>query len=334
MIECIFTLDYEIYGNGQGSLKELVYGPAGKLIELFDQAGARMVVFVETAELEKIEAAQSDAAIEDVKRQVKEMHGQGHEIALHLHPQWCNARFANGKWILDYSEYNLCSLPEQRTGEIVDQSIAYLRHILSAPDFTPLSFRAGNWLFQPTEATAKALASRGIVIDSSVFKGGKQRQHGLDYRRARQNGYYWKFSSDVTAPDPSGGMLEVPIYTEMVPFWKMATAKRRGFQGGGTGGPRAGLDAKINKLLDRARLFYPLKLDFCRMTLRELTSMVDNVIKKDRSAPLYKPLVAIGHTKDLVDFDTIKFFLSYLRTNNIEITTFKNVKARLFEKDM
>ena len=28
MIECIFTIDYEIYGNGEGSLQQLVYEPA------------------------------------------------------------------------------------------------------------------------------------------------------------------------------------------------------------------------------------------------------------------------------------------------------------------
>ena len=31
MIECIFTIDYEIYGNGEGSLKELVFEPASVL---------------------------------------------------------------------------------------------------------------------------------------------------------------------------------------------------------------------------------------------------------------------------------------------------------------
>ena len=36
MIECIFTLNYEIYGNGAGSLKELVHDPAERLREIFE----------------------------------------------------------------------------------------------------------------------------------------------------------------------------------------------------------------------------------------------------------------------------------------------------------
>ena len=35
MIESIFTIDYEIYGNGEGSLKEHVYEPAEKLMAVF-----------------------------------------------------------------------------------------------------------------------------------------------------------------------------------------------------------------------------------------------------------------------------------------------------------
>jgi hypothetical protein len=35
MIECIFTIDYEIYGNGEGSLVELLHEPAEKLRTLF-----------------------------------------------------------------------------------------------------------------------------------------------------------------------------------------------------------------------------------------------------------------------------------------------------------
>ncbi len=161
-------------------------------------------MFVEAAELEKIETGLTDPAISEVKDQVREFYQEGFEIALHLHPQWCNARYQDNKWDLDYTEYNLCTLSERRITEIVGRSIAYLRKALEAPGFTPLSFRAGNWLFQPTAAAARVLTEHGIKIDSSVFKGGRQHKHKLDYRRAIKNGYYWMFGDDVTIPDPAG----------------------------------------------------------------------------------------------------------------------------------
>ena len=44
--------------------------------------------------------------IDQVKRQICDLHNEGFEIALHLHPQWCNARYERGRWVLDDSEYN------------------------------------------------------------------------------------------------------------------------------------------------------------------------------------------------------------------------------------
>jgi len=61
------------------------------------------------------------------------------------------------------------------------------------------------------------------------------------------------------------------------------------------------------------------------MTISELKAMMINIIRDDQKEPrTYKPIVAIGHTKDLVDFDTVKNFLSYLKENNIKITTLKD----------
>jgi hypothetical protein len=328
MIECIFTIDYEIYGNGEGSLRELVYEPAEKLAATFRKHKKQFVAFVEAAELEVIEAQDTDPAIEKVKTQIKKFYREGFEVSLHLHPQWYNAQRENGRWLLDYDEYNLCTLPKARIAEIVDRAIAWLRTVTGEADYAPLAFRAGNWLFQPTQPAAGILAERGVKVDSSVFKGGLQHQHKLDYRRSLRNGYYWKFREQVDVPDPDGTFLELPIYTQMVPFWKMLTAKRIGLQQ--KSAPAAQADTnKISKLRDRLRFMYPLKFDFCRMTMNELTRMVDTVIQEDRLDPkTIRPIVAIGHTKDLVDFETVEAFLSYLGQKGIRVTTFHEVYSK------
>ena len=321
MVECIFTLDYEIYGNGEGSLKELVYEPAERLMAIFRNWDARFVAFIEVAELEILEREGTDPSIELVKEQLRGLHREGFELGLHLHPQWYNARYEEGRWLLDYNEYSLCALPRERIVGIVDRSIDYYREALGVGDFTPFSFRAGNWLFQPTATVADILAERGIKVDSSVFKGGRQYQYNLDYHRALRNGFYWAFSHDVNVPDPKGTLLELPIYTRMVPFWRMATGKRINLQRKGSSGGQTRKKV-FHRLADFARLRYPLKLDFCRMSLGELTRTVDEVVKKDSSNPTwYRPVVAIGHTKDLVDFETVESFLCYLGTKGIAVST-------------
>lgn len=329
MIECILTIDCEIYGNGEGSLRELIYDPAEKLISIFLKSRKRFVAFIEVAELEAIEASRTDPDVDLVRRQMWNLHREGFELGLHLHPQWYNARTVNGKWLIDYGEYNLCTLPRERMAKIVDRAVAYLRGVLEYNDFTPLSFRAGNWLFQPTQPAAAVLAERGIKVDSSVFKGGLQHQHSLDYRQALGNGYHWRFAENVNVPDPGGSLIEMPIYTQMVPFWKMLTGKRIGLQQK-SAPAAAAASHRLSNLRDRLRFMYPLKFDFCRMTLDELTTMMDAVIRDDRLDPkTIKPIVAIGHTKDLVDFETVERFLGYLESNGVRVSTFRDVYQRI-----
>ena len=329
MIECLFTLDYEIYGNGEGSLRELVHDPAERLTAIFEKWNARFVNFVEAAEFEKIEECGTDPCIDLVKKQIHDLHQKGFEIALHLHPQWYNARYQQGQWQLDYGEYNLCTLSRPRIVEIVERALSYLRYAVGQAQFTPLSFRAGNWLFQPTRTAASVLAEKGIKIDSSVFKGGLQHNYDLDYRRALKNGYYWPFSTDANEPDPSGGWIEVPIYTEMVPVWRMATSKRiRLGKNAGMAGQNT--RRKVNRALDFLRFRYPLKFDFCRMTLEEMTSMVERVIREDAKRPtVYRPLVAIGHTKDLNDCRAVDAFLEFLDAKGIAVCTFTDIYSKL-----
>lgn len=332
MIELIFTVDYEIYGDGSGALQDLVYEPAERLRRIFKKANARLVNFVEVAELERIDEQGTDRALDRVKRQIREMQQEGFEIALHLHPQWYNATYERQKWVLDRSEYNLCTLPRPRVAEIVQRALTYMRHAVGSSEFTPLSFRAGNWLFQPTGTAASVLAEHEIRIDSSVFKGGLQHNYGLDYRPASKNGYYWRFSSDVNQADPNGSWLEIPIHAEMVPFWRMVSSKRIS-SGNAYGMAGQSKHGKVNRTLDFLRFRYPRKLDFCRMTLAEMVSSVKRVLHKDAQDPeSYRPLVAIGHTKDVINDNELDAFLSFLNDNHIRISTFSDIYPKLSQR--
>jgi len=328
MIECIFTIDYEIYGNGQGSLRELVYEPTERLMSIFMKNKANFVVFAEALEFMKIEEHRSDEGIGRVRQQLRELLEKGFEIGLHLHPWWWSAKRANGDWQLAWNERNLCEMPEQRIDDVVRSSVEYLQAATGQPGFVPLSFRGGLWLIQPTATMAKVLAKYGLQVDSSVFKGGRIQDVGVDYRPSMRNGYYWRFGEDVNAIDPKGELLEVPIHTEMVPFWKMISGKRlnlhRKVPATGNGTPLG------NRWADFARFRYPRKLDFCRMSLDEMRSAMNALLKRDRETPdVYKPVVAIGHSKDLVDFDAIGEFLRYLAQNGIRVGDFRQVLKRL-----
>jgi hypothetical protein len=329
MIECIFTLDYEIFGNGTGSLKDLVYDPTCQLAEVFERHGARLVAFVEAVELARIDENGTDPAIGLVRDQVRDLDRAGFEIGLHLHPWWCNARREGASWVLDYSEYNLCVLSPARISAIVSEAISYLRRVVCRSNFAPLSFRAGNWLFQPTEPAATILAQAGIRVDSSVFRGGRQHNHNLDYRKTPSGQNFWQFRSDVTTAEPLGALIEIPIHTEMVPFWRMQAAKRlaRGNSFGAAGHSGAG---RLRRIHDFLRFNHPLKLDFTRLTGAQMIDMVCKVMKTDQEDPAtQRPIVAIGHTKDLSDIGAVDAFLAFLSANGIAVSTFRDIYTKL-----
>lgn len=324
MIGCIFTLDYEIYGNGQGSLRDLVLEPTQRLAEVFEEFDAPFVVFAEAVEFAKMEEAQSDPDTHQVRAQLRELRAVGHEIGLHLHPWWANARYESGRWHFDWSERIVGALDPNRVEAIVSDAVRYLREALGDPHFAPLAFRAGQWAIQPTPVIAGVLARHGVRVDSSVFKGGRIHGLGLDYRPALENGGSWRFGSDVNVPDPNGQLWEVPIHTQLVPFWRMLGRKRLKLQGKTS---RASHGSPLpHDWRDFLRFRYPRKLDFCRMTFEEMREATDAVVKQRRLARQQDSvLVAIGHSKDFVDSEAVRRFLGFLENQKIPVTTFSRL---------
>ncbi|MBC7349711.1 MAG: hypothetical protein H5U05_07040 [Candidatus Aminicenantes bacterium] len=330
MIDFIFTLDYEIYGQGYGNLKELVYEPSERLLELFSKYNQEIVFFIEVAELETIEKLTADPTIRIIKNQIIKLKRLGFELGLHIHPQWYGARLEPDKWVLNFDQYNLCLLSADKIHELVNRALNYFRYLSDDSTFTPLSFRAGNWLMSPTERITRVLADAGLKIDSSVYKGGYQHLFGLDYRRAPRHLYYWKFSDDVNTPDDNGFLTELPIYTKMVPICRFMTKRRLALEKKANEEPMILKKRLTSRLRDFLRFYVPLKFDFCRLSLNELKSMVNEIIKKDMESPsAYKPIVLIGHTKDAPDYQSIESFLIYLKEKGIGTTSLSQALKKI-----
>jgi hypothetical protein len=324
VVEFLFTLDYEIYGNGEGSLRDLVLDPTCRLAELFQEFGVPLVIFAEAVEFARMEETRSDPDAAMVWTQLRELRDAGHEIALHIHPWWANAQYVAGHWRLDWSERNICTLEPDRVEAIVSSAISHLRAGLDDPYFTPLAFRAGMWAMQPSALTARVLEKHGVRVDSSVFKGGWIHGLGVDYRPALGNDGYWRFSTDVNVPDSEGALWEIPIHTQMVPFWQMLGRKRLKLQkkvpnsNQGTPLPR--------RWRDFLRYRYPRKLDFCRMTFEEMRQAMEEVLEKAQSRRGERSLiVAIGHSKDFVDSEAVRRFLDFVQQRAVTVTTFSRL---------
>lgn len=321
-------MDYEIYGNGTGGLDELVYKPAESLASAFLKQGATFVVFPEVLELLKIDEYNTDPSIEKIKEQLRGFFEAGFEIGLHVHSWWIDARHENGQWLFDWGARNLCALPSERIDNILRLSIQHLRTILDSNSFTPSVFRNGLWVMQPTEPIARALARNGIRADSTVFKGGRIKDVGVNYGASIKNPFYWQFTADINTPDPAGILYEVPIFTELVPFWRMFGRLVKREKKAAV--PHTSAVSSQSRFSDFARVFYPRKLDFCHMKFDEMKASVDRVLRQDRLSPeIYKPVVAIGHTKDLSNKEPVVRLLDYLNGRAIKVTNFQGFLTRM-----
>ena len=105
MVEVIFTIDYELFGNGAGNLIDHVIQPTKTLKKIFDSYDSTFVIFFEAAEFKKISEFQTDKNIRVIENQVYSLYQDDYEIALHIHPQWYNAVYRGNNWILDFDFY-------------------------------------------------------------------------------------------------------------------------------------------------------------------------------------------------------------------------------------
>jgi hypothetical protein len=315
MLNVIFTLDYEIHGNGDGSSYDLMVEPTARLLDLFDECGAKLTIMADVAEILKFreyrdEFARDDYHYEAIVAQLKDAIRRGHDVQLHLHCSYFNARYNNGKWEQDWSEYNFAGLTEARISEVLRIGRNFLEEQLRSvdPDYRCYAFRAANWAVSPSRNVVRALVSNGFEIDTSVFKHG--RREGLvrfDYSNAPSNIVPWRADeNDICQENPESALLEVPIYCERRSIGAFISANRiyrvlssrshrikNDQPNQQPVAKRAGLFEKAMSLL-RPQAW---KADFNQCTGNQLIGALQRAASKDDRGGADIPFVLIGHSK-------------------------------------
>jgi len=61
-----------------------------------------------------------------------------------------------------------------------------------------------------------------------------------------------------------------------------------------------------------------------------MDEMLKKIVALDQESPsILKPIVAIGHTKDLKDIDAVDYFLKNLNESGLKVTTFRSIYGKL-----
>jgi hypothetical protein len=311
MLGLIFTLDYEIHGNGQGCPMELMVDPTNRLMRLLESHGARLTIMADVAEIMRFAdyraaTGRDDYHHEAIVHQLQDAVRRGHDVQLHLHSSYFNATHQSGRWRQDWTEYDFARLPYERMHWMVGTAKRWLERTLRVADagYRCLAFRAANWSVAPAQRLSAALAAHDIVIDTSVFRDG--RRDGLvtfDYGHAYSALAPWRASADdLCVRDESGPLWEVPIYAER--RWlgaflspgrlvRAAQSRRHRLEGGPARPDRAHrrTGGRLSRLLGR----HAWKADFNQCTGRQLVRALERADQAHGGADL--PFVLIGHSK-------------------------------------
>lgn len=345
----VLSVDYEIFGNGQGDVRQHVVEPTERMARLCEKYRMPLTVFFEVEEYLAFEKYRQPllralgydpAAL--IRQQIVSLAAAGHDIQLHLHPEWYGAEFRDDQWRLRPEKATVDSLfaSQEETTNYIAKRKAVIEEMTAASGRSPevTVYRAGAFSAQPGAKLLAALAENGFVIDSSVVKG-LVHSHGsgsFDYRNAPSAKEPWRVSRDVVEADPQGPLWEVPIYSRMSRRFQQLTFRR--------------LRAKFSKNIPKTQqqdmvrqlgvgrnpvsIFkflvhsVPTKLDFHNQSPRTLLSWIKSAPAPANGAT--DVVVLIGHTKEHTDDHAFETFLSLVSQDaHLKIVGFSDIAKTL-----
>ena len=334
-----YTLDYEIHGNGDGNSKDLIVEPTYRLMDMLERYHQRLTIMADVAEILCFKrywenTGRDEFHVQEIEQQLCDAIRRGHDVQLHIHSSYFYAQWNGTHFDQCIEEYNMAALSYERISEMVGSSVEYLENLLRPikSDYRVWLFRAANWSMMPTPTLYRVLVEHGITYDTSVYKGGCQGGNVCyDYRNAHDNLLSYKASSeDINLYDANGFLIEMPIYTEMHPFWsfispirifRMVRAK---FHKHKDNQQKSSITTNIDKNDNRKlslRSFFvksPLKMDFNQVNGRGLIRMMKNIMRRaERENLSHVDVVLIGHSKTFVPYNekTLRPFLEWVEKN-------------------
>lgn len=208
------TLDYELFlGENSGTVNNCLITPMKLLIDRTRDSGVKFTIFVDAAYIYQLyRLKESNSRLENdyylIIEHIKELAEEGHDIQLHMHPQWFFSSYVNNKWEIDKGHYKLSDLSKIELDTLFCESKRLLEEIVGKP---VIAFRAGGYSIQTLDNYSKFLIDNNIIIDSSVASGQKCMTDCQYYDYQEVSGDLYKFSNDICRENKDGLILELPI---------------------------------------------------------------------------------------------------------------------------
>lgn len=237
MKKLLITLDYELFGDGSGNVFKHMIEPTSKILQICDKHNIKTTIFFEVVEYLRLKQewdnknsmGYENNPIQAIESQLQEAANNGHDIQLHIHPQWIDAKYKNHKWEVDFSNWRLGGF-KQNGGHSLEQLLqegkSTIENLIRSvtPDYKCIALRAGGYNIMPSDTVYAAMKKTGLKIDSSVFPGGYETSNlsNYDYRHVPVALDYWWGNPEDISKNSSGHqeILEIPIFALPQARWR------------------------------------------------------------------------------------------------------------------
>lgn len=232
----ILSFDYELFGDGSGNVFSHIIEPTDKILELCKLHNIKTTIFFEALEYIKLKEEWDKGnkmgyeknPILAIENQILKAYSEGHDIQLHIHPQWYNSYFDNNSWKLDFSYWRLGDFNNENCSiqDLIEKCKLALEAMIKPkyPNYRCIGIRAGGYNIIPSENVYNSLVNLGIKFDSSVFSGGYENGalSNYDYRDIDINkNFWWVNQKDIRIEDNSRKeIIEIPIFALPIVRWK------------------------------------------------------------------------------------------------------------------
>lgn len=349
MKQILFTLDYELYGNGTGDVFQHIIKPTEELLAIARRHDIKYTIFFEVVEYWYLKheweqgnkMGYTESPVLAMEEQLREAYLQGHDIQLHLHPQWIGAVYRDNQWVLNLSNWCL----GQYQGEGKDSLLNLLKRgketieeIIRPVDplYSCIALRAGGYNAQPSEEIVRVMRQIGLKVDSSIYPGGFESGSlsNYDYTAVAPDLGHWYVENQLEYPAPrTTDIVELPIVSfpirRLQKYLSLDRIKALFQNRKSAADTYSAKTANKGGILGKISYFVETEWqtwDFCLFS----TSLHRRFLKQAKNQRTREEFVLVGHPKSFVSGDSFEQLLKQIKNDfrSITIAEWYNQKSK------
>ena len=363
-MDVVLVDDWELRGNGSGNPFEIQFSTLKNLLEVYEQfdlpASINAEVFQQLQHIKwSLKYPELGKISEEWESCVQRAITHGHDVQLHIHPQWHGALYDGQKWDLT-GDWDITKYSKEQAREFVRQGRSYLENLIIPlkKDYRCKTYRSGAWCIAPSDFILDVLADENFIFDMSIVSGVRYKndQISLDYRFVEEDTspYYPLMNDARKVSSRKEAIVEIPTLSFKDPLipqtfrrgirlmsQKMSWLKKlqfiteltqRGVDGYSSGQASQGGYEVWNKR-DGTSINETIRTisDIAQLTSGQMKRMIIDVRKRIEKKELGRiPVILENHTKDIKTFEPIERFCEWLaKQEDIEVITLTEAAHRL-----